>query len=234
MVGASLAGLMTGLALARSGFDVSLLERSADKGRTGAALQPGTSLVRLLTGRKTDPEFEGAGIQTWTAVHAHLRAVVERDGRITIHDGVSVAEVGQDAGVVRAITADGRTFTGDLLVGADGHRSIVRRVVAPDRPDARFAGYVIWIGISHEAELRHAGQWPTGTLYDEADGYILLGSPIPAEDGSLRAGDRRLSWAMYDNGRNGLLHSRGGRDRRCRPADAPARGSARRTLRGTA
>lgn len=209
VVGASLAGLMTSLALTRSGFVVSLLERSADTGRTGAALQPGTSLLQRLTGRATDAELDGDRIQTWTAVHAHLRAVVERDGRITIHDGLNVVGAGQDDGAAWAVTADGRDFTGDLLVGADGYRSIVRRMVAPNRPEARFAGYVIWIGITRESELRHATPWPNGTLYAEAGGYILLGSPIPAEDGSLRRGERRLSWAMYDNSRNRLLHSGG-------------------------
>ena len=39
VVGGSLAGLMTGLALSRHGLSVTLLERSTDTDRTGAALQ---------------------------------------------------------------------------------------------------------------------------------------------------------------------------------------------------
>ncbi len=209
VIGASLAGLMTALALTRVGTAISILERSADTGRTGAALQPGSALLQRLTGQADAPELDGTQIQTWTAVHAHLRAVVERHSRITIHDGVYVAQVGQDADAAWALAENGCRYTADLLIGADGYRSIVRRVVAPHKPNALFAGYVIWIGIAREADLLPASRWPTGTLYDEAGNYILLGSPIPAEDGSLRRGDRRLSWAMYDNGRNDFLRSSG-------------------------
>jgi 2-polyprenyl-6-methoxyphenol hydroxylase-like FAD-dependent oxidoreductase len=209
IVGASLAGLMAALTLARAGIKVSLLERSADTGRTGAALEPGPMLLERLTGRAGNTELDGHSIQTWTAVHAHLRAAVERDPQIAIHDGVGIVQVEQDAGAAWAIAEDGRVFTGDLLVGADGYRSVVRTKVAPQKPNARFAGYMIWIGISREADLYYAGLWPTGTLYDEAHNYVLLGSPIPAEDGALRHGDRRISWAMYDNTRNELLRSSG-------------------------
>jgi 2-polyprenyl-6-methoxyphenol hydroxylase-like FAD-dependent oxidoreductase len=209
IVGASLAGLMTALATSRAGFEVTMVERSADTGRTGAALQTGDELLFRLTGRSSAPELDGSRIQTWTAVHAHLRAAVERDPKITVHDGVTVDLVGQDAGAAWAVAEDGRCFTGDLLIGADGYRSVVREVIAPEKPNASFAGYVIWIGISREDDLGHPAPWPTGTLYDEARDYILLGSPLPAEDGSLRRGDRRISWAMYDNSRNNLLRERG-------------------------
>lgn len=220
IVGASLAGLMTALATSRAGFDVTMVERSADTGRTGAALHPGNALLSRLTGRSGAAELDGSSIQTWTAVHAHLRAAVERDPKITIHDGVSIDDVGQDTSAAWAFAADGSCFTGDLLIGADGYNSVVRRVIAPEKPDARFAGYVIWIGISREADLKNPAPWPMGTLYDEAGPYILLGSSLPAEDGSMRRGERRISWAMYDNGRNALLRERG----------AIADGIVRRTL----
>jgi len=227
IVGASLASLMAALTTSRAGFEVTLVERSADTGRTGAALQPGDALLLRLIGRSSAPELDDSLIQTWTAVHAHLRSAVERDPKITIHDGVSIGGVGQDAGVAWAISEDGRRFTGDLLIGADGHRSVVRRAIAPNKPYASFAGYVIWIGISREADLKQPAPWPSVAMYDEARNYILLGSPLPAQDGSMRRGDRRLSWAMYDNGRNELLSERGavvdGVVRRTLlPADLPA------------
>jgi 2-polyprenyl-6-methoxyphenol hydroxylase-like FAD-dependent oxidoreductase len=39
------------------------------------------------------------------------------------------------------------------VVGADGYRSMVRRTVAPDQPDATFAGYMLWRGLTDEADL---------------------------------------------------------------------------------
>lgn len=220
IVGASLAGLMAALACARAGQEVTLIERSADTGRTGAALQPGDALLQRLTGRSDAPAIDGSRAQTWTAVHAHLRAAVEREPHITVHDGVGIAAIGQDDGAAWAVAEDGRAFTGDILVGADGYRSVVRAAVSPDRPDAIFAGYVIWIGIARETNLTQATPWPTGHLYEEGKGYILLGTELPGEDGSLRPGERRLSWAMYDRSRNALLRER----------DAVAGQQVRRTL----
>lgn len=49
------------------------------------------------------------------------------------------AEVGPD-GRVTARFEDGSTATGDLLVGADGVHSIVRRLIDPTAPDGRYVG----------------------------------------------------------------------------------------------
>ncbi len=226
IVGASLGGLMAALSISRAGLSVTLLERAADSGRTGAALQVGDGLLARLTGRDDDPTFNGARVQTWTSVHRYLRAAAESDPSITVHDGVTVIDVGQDADRAFAIDEDGCSYAGDVLVGADGYRSVVRRLVAPERPDAEFAGYVIWIGVSHEADLGFTGEWPQGTVYEEANGYILLGSPLPAENGSNKPGERRLGWALYDAGRNALLRKRGALagnfvQRSLRPSDIP-------------
>ncbi len=217
---------MTALSIARAGFSVVLLERAADSGRTGAALQVGDGLLARLTGQEDGPAFDGARVQTWTAVHRYLRAAAEGDPSITILDGVSVVEVCQNADRAWAIDEDGRSYTGDVLIGADGYRSVVRRLVAPKQPEAKFAGYVIWIGISREADLGFAGEWPTATVYEEGKDYILLGSPLPAEDGSDKRGERRLGWALYDAGRNALLRERGALvgntvQRSLRPHDIP-------------
>ncbi|MGY1780073.1 FAD-dependent oxidoreductase [Geodermatophilus sp. SYSU D01036] len=51
-------------------------------------------------------------------------------------------------GGVTAVFADGRTETADLLVGADGVRSVVRPLVAPDAPPPRFVPVLITAGYS--------------------------------------------------------------------------------------
>jgi 2-polyprenyl-6-methoxyphenol hydroxylase-like FAD-dependent oxidoreductase len=38
---------------------------------------------------------------------------------------------------VRAGQRGGDTYRADVVIGADGHRSVVRAVVAPDKPEAR-------------------------------------------------------------------------------------------------
>jgi 2-polyprenyl-6-methoxyphenol hydroxylase-like FAD-dependent oxidoreductase len=59
---------------------------------------------------------------------------------------------GEDHRGAWAHTPDG-VMRGDVLIGADGHRSIVRAAVAPEHPDATFAGYVLWISIADERTL---------------------------------------------------------------------------------
>ena len=200
VVGASLAGLMTALALVRRGIDVIMLERSDDSGRTGAALQVGDGLVERLTGTRSGSP--GPGIQTWFSVHAALRTAVDAEPRIRLHHHVAIERVEQDADDAWAIANDGCQFAGDVVIGADGYRSIVRRAVAPDHPDAIFAGYVIWLGLSDERAV--SGRWPGGTAFLEGGGFTFLGYPLPSTDGVCQ-----LGWAWYDAGRGDLLRETG-------------------------
>lgn len=215
VVGASLAGLMSALTLARAGLTVTMLERSADTGRTGAVLYGEPGLVERLSGeaapsrRGGSATTIGAGPQSWKTIHDGLRAGVDGDPRITVHDAVTVETVAQDADEAWVTTTDGRHYRADVVIGADGHRSTVRRALDPDRPDADYAGYVIWIGISEESAMTHNGKWPSSMLYTNTRRGPLLGSPLPAEDGSQTPGTRRLSWAWYDAGSNALLRSTG-------------------------
>jgi 2-polyprenyl-6-methoxyphenol hydroxylase-like FAD-dependent oxidoreductase len=147
------------------------------------------------------------GIQTWVAVHDRLRTAVDRDSAIEIVHHARVRDVGQDQRHAWVETRDGQMFAADMVVGADGYRSVVRRFVAPDRPDASFAGYLIWLGISDEAVI--SPPYPGTFAYHEAEGYCFLGAPLPGVDGSTRPGGRRVSWAWYDGGRDALLKSTG-------------------------
>jgi len=207
IVGASLAGLMTALALSRVGIRVTLLERSDDSGRTGAALHVEPGFMQTLLGDQTHV-FMASGVQTWFTVHAGLRAAVDADPSIALHQHTTVERVGQDSGSAWAESSQG-VFRGDIVIGADGHRSIVRASVAPDAPDARFAGYVIWLGLSQEADIAAPPAWPNGVDFLERDGDILLGYPLPRPAGATQARGRQLGWAWYDASENALLRQKG-------------------------
>ncbi|MGF1242202.1 FAD-dependent monooxygenase [Streptomyces sp. 2-6] len=223
VVGASLASLLTGLSLSRAGYDITMLERSGPSPRSGAALGingdacGGTrlpagsdgaarSLWALASGGSASP------VQAWSAVHARLRAAAEADPRIELRHDTAVTGVGQDDDAAWATTSTGRTLRADVVVGADGHRSVVRRGVAPDKPEATFAGYVLWLGIADEAAVPAARRLPRGhdrpDILDAGD-FCLIGYPLPGEDGSLAPGARRLGWAWFDPTRNDLLREKG-------------------------
>ena len=204
IVGASLAGLMSALALSRHGLRILLLERSNDTDRTGAALQVNAGLIAQLTGR---PGHLASGVQTWQAVHAGLRQAIEPLGSITILPNMRVEHVGQDAHGAWVITRDQQRFEARMIVGADGYQSIVRRSVSPERPDATFANYLAWVGFADEAAL--TARYPADLAFLEAGDYLLLGFPLPADDGSTRPGTRRIGWGWYDAGHNAILRETG-------------------------
>lgn len=210
IVGASLSGLMTALTLARTGMQVTVLERSDDTGRTGAALHAPDGLIERITGLPPTrvPQALSPGIQTWFAVHSALRAAVDADPRILVHRNTKAVTVEQNTSSAWVTTADSGRYGADLVVGADGHRSIVRRGVAPERPDATFAGYVIWIGIAEEADIR-APRWPRDVAFLGGYDDTLLGYPLPGIDGSTEKGARRLGWAWYDASRNDVFRKAG-------------------------
>lgn len=207
IVGASLAGLMTALALSRHGLSIVVLERSTDTDRTGAALQVGHGLLERLTGRRHISGTLGTGVQTWQAVHAGLRsAIAERPEIAVLHDA-RVDLVGQDQGGAWVVTKDGQRFEGQVVIGADGYQSIVRRSVSPERPDAIFADYQAWVGFADETAL--TARFPSDLAFLESGDYLLLGFSLPARDGSSTPGSRRIGWAWYDAGHNALLREAG-------------------------
>ncbi|SET21685.1 FAD-dependent oxidoreductase [Stigmatella erecta] len=99
IVGASLSGLMTGLALSRAGWDVTLLERVGSFPRTGAAIGLDDGLLGRLARLAGRPAFplgpppvaqQGA---TWSELHARLRAAAEAAPRLALHHDVPLRGV---------------------------------------------------------------------------------------------------------------------------------------------
>jgi 2-polyprenyl-6-methoxyphenol hydroxylase-like FAD-dependent oxidoreductase len=121
-----------------------------------------------------------------------------------------VQSAGQDAHSAWVTTSDRKVFRGDVVIGADGHRSVVRRSVAPEKPDATFAGYVIWIGLTDESAIPARHRWPRAMdILRSGDDY-LFGYPLPGHDGSVDPGSRQIGWGWFDASRNELL-----RETRC-------------------
>jgi 2-polyprenyl-6-methoxyphenol hydroxylase-like FAD-dependent oxidoreductase len=216
IVGASLSGLMTGLALSRAGVDVTMLERVDEFPRTGASLGwVHEDLLERTTGRNrsdkdsTAYEPSARSVQTWTAVHARLRAAVDADPHIELRHNTPVQSVDQDAHSAWATTPDHEVFRGDVVIGADGHRSVVRRSVSPEKPDATFAGYVLWIGLTDESAIPSRHRWPRDMDILHCGDSYLFGYPLPGHHGSVVPGSRQIGWGWFDASRNELLRETG-------------------------
>ncbi|MFI6095056.1 FAD-dependent oxidoreductase [Lentzea sp. NPDC051213] len=75
-------------------------------------------------------------------LHRILRTEALRLGA-RIHYGLSVSRVDQGDGETRAELTDGTVRTVDLLVGADGIRSVVRDLIGPPA-EIRYHGQMVW------------------------------------------------------------------------------------------
>ncbi|WP_406076433.1 FAD-dependent monooxygenase [Streptomyces virginiae] len=187
-------------------------ERAAELGASGA-LPAGIAAHRLERRRWVvrDDAHAAGGRVTWEQpfpFHSYHWGLLWQGLRESVPDSVvyrqgavvtGVAEcgatgVGGGATNVEVRLAGGSVERYDLVVGADGYRSVVRAALCPDsRP--RYAGYVCWRGNLDAARL--AG---LGSLADSAPETVTTvcfpgGScviyRIPGPDGP------RLNWVLY-------------------------------------
>jgi 2,6-dihydroxypyridine 3-monooxygenase len=218
VVGGSLGGLGAAVRLQAAGHQVTVLERSAapleDHG-AGIVLHPETaatleahlgappsayaSSVRWLRYLTTDGTVAHCTpsrlrFASYAALYRRLREALPRFGG-TERLGAEVVRVDQDATVAWAELRDGTRLEADLVVGADGLRSLVRRTLHPGL-ELRDAGYVAWRGVLPEESLSPSGRAPLA----EAITYTILpGSHIltyPILDPAART---LRNWVWYRN-----------------------------------
>ncbi|WP_182201156.1 FAD-dependent oxidoreductase [Paraliobacillus salinarum] len=212
IVGASLSGLMAGIALSREGLNVTILERAKEGRPGGAGLQVDGSRFGASKTENLLRNLASGGrnmIQLWTTIERNLREEAKKSTRINLRYETRVKKVDQDDTSSWADLDNGERIHADLLIGADGHRSLVRRYVAPEKPDATFAGYMVWMASMDEENLppedRPSANQPRVRMLGSHNGF-LFGSVINREDSS---GYRRLGTTWYDNSRNDLLRQLG-------------------------
>jgi 2-polyprenyl-6-methoxyphenol hydroxylase-like FAD-dependent oxidoreductase len=169
VVGGGIAGLSAAIALRKTGHEVVVLERAPRVDPVGAGITLFANAMRALDRLGVGEAVAARGavatrsaILTWKGRELTRVPSDLLDGTIALHRADMQAELAAPAGEVRlgvevtaveqgddgvvARSTDGREERGDLLVGADGLSSVVRRAIA-DVP-IRYAGYTAWRGVS--------------------------------------------------------------------------------------
>jgi len=177
IIGAGMGGLATGIALRQAGYQVEIYDRVSELRPAGAGISLWSNGVKVLnrlglgeelariggqmermeyrshTGEQlTDislaPLVERVGQPPYPVARTDLQQMLlDAFGAGNVQLNSKCIEVKQDADSVTAIFADGRRATADVLIGADGTHSTVRRHVLGYAPERRYVGYVNWNGL---------------------------------------------------------------------------------------
>ena len=176
IVGAGIGGLAAAVSLERAGWNVRIHERAANPRELGFALALAPNAMAAIDELGLSSALIGAGV---TAMHFELRhldgRVIRRFSappggvgmialRSALHGQLLAAVgpaplvlasevVGFDAGAdgLQLKLKNGNRDRADLLVGADGVRSIIRKELHPTEPPPRASGFYALRGLARGA-----------------------------------------------------------------------------------
>lgn len=220
VIGGSMSGLFAGLLLLRQGWQVDVYERIADElsGR-GAGIVTHDELFEVLRLCGIDSKTARIGVAvrgrcvfapdgsllgehplpqvltSWGRLYSLLREALPAD---RYHRGRNLEALDFDADGVAARFSNGETTRADLVIGADGIFSAVRRQLLPQAMPS-YVGYIAWRGLVDEADLSPATR---EALFDSfafslPPGEQMLGYPVAGAAESMEPGQRRFNFVWY-------------------------------------
>jgi 2-polyprenyl-6-methoxyphenol hydroxylase-like FAD-dependent oxidoreductase len=176
VIGAGIGGLTAAIALKQTGWEVAVYERAPDLREVGAGISLWTNAVKVLRKLDVGEPIENIAapladseMRSWhgrlllatdfrelyrklgapsIGIHrADLQAkLADALGHEHIHLGMTCVAYSQDEKGANALFAEGDEIRGQILVGADGIKSLVRnQLLGPEPP--RYAGYTAWRGV---------------------------------------------------------------------------------------
>ena len=217
VIGAGIGGLTAAAAFTRQGHQVEVLERASELREVGAGISlwpnalaaldvigagervreqgllAADAGIRASNGRwlsRVDvAEFERR-IGALVVIYRPLLLDILRDAaeRADVHLGVEVRDVTTDG----VVTHSGGTTRADLVVGADGIRSIVRGSVWPEAAAPTYAGYAAWRMVTEPVALDDGGEtWGAGRRFGFAplpDGRVYCFPVVNTPAGRAHGG----------------------------------------------
>ncbi len=219
VIGGSLGDLFAATALRAIGWQVDVFERSPhdlDGRGGGVVLQPDvlnafrfaginhSHALGVKSGDRIYLDRDDSVVQrqympqtqsSWNMLYGALKRALPKS---MVHTGEQLTHFEPDGDRVHAHFASGRVETGDLLIGADGSRSTVRKQLMPGHGPT-YAGYVAWRGLVPEAQLPASAAAVLGSTFafQQGPGHLMLEYMIPGDDESTADGARRWNWVWY-------------------------------------
>lgn len=230
VVGGGIGGLAAAVALTRSGWQVEVLEQARAFGEVGAGLSVWPNALRaldvlglgaplreraLLAAQAGIRDASGGWLTRTDTAALERRygpvAMVHRADLLEVLRAAVPAEALRPGVVVTAahsggtVTHSGGESAADLVVGADGIHSAVRRSVWPQAPSPRYAGYTSWRMVTGPMPVREGVEtWGSGVRFGYAplpDGRIYCFAAVNAPEGAADdglAGLRRRFAGWHD------------------------------------
>ena len=209
IVGAGIGGLAAGVALRRAGWDIRIFERAASPRELGFALLLAPNAMAALDALGLGDRIRAAGVAgtRFEVRHADGRVIRrfrgQPGGRLVVAlrqvlHGALLEMVGADTLVLgsEAVGAeatprsaalklrDGRSEEGDVVIGADGVGSVIRRQLHPEDPAPVPSGFIALRGVARGVS-HHLG---------DLAGVGYLGDGVEAA--AARAGEDAVYWYL--------------------------------------
>ncbi|HWE91512.1 MAG TPA: FAD-dependent monooxygenase [Pseudonocardiaceae bacterium] len=195
VVGAGIGGLAAAVGLRRAGWRVRVFERAATPGEVGAGISLWSNALAALAELRVGQAIRDAGTMQgsgglrtpsgrWLSqasgaairehsdlsillvhraeLHRQLRDALPAD---VITAGANVLAVNVDGTVQYTVDNERHETAADLVVGADGLRSVVRQSLWPATPQPRYAGFTAWRGVTEKpfALAAQSETWGSGS-----------------------------------------------------------------------
>lgn len=180
IIGAGIGGLTTAIALIQKGFSVEIYEASQELLPVGAGIVLASNVLQILErlNMLADIQARGEMLHAMNITDgkgkliqkADLKKVEEKFGKGVlgihrarlqagllanlpeniVHLGKKSVSITQNKDKVTVVFEDGTQAEGDICIGADGLRSVVRKSIFGEIP-LRYSGQTCWRGISKMA-----------------------------------------------------------------------------------
>ena len=186
------AGISLGGATLRAFGQLGVLDAFLAQGHAADGVElflpHGQAIGVLPTPRLAGPDVPGGGA-ILRPVLARILADATRASGAQVRLGYSFTAISQDAAGVDVSFTDGQRRRYDLVIGADGLYSQVRKTLFPDAPLPRYTGQAVWRAVlPRPAQVKTAMMWMGGKVkpgvnpVSASQMYLFLTETRPSND----------------------------------------------------